>query len=71
MAETHTNADKTGYFIAFCVELYKNAHSLTGEEVVNIFSNQRVMKYLSDNYEVLHTQSPQWILEELNDFIKK
>lgn len=29
------------------------------------------LRYLEDNYEVIHTQSPQWILEEINDFLAK
>lgn len=28
------------------------------------------MEYLSENFEVLHTQSPGWILDEIEDLIK-
>lgn len=28
------------------------------------------LDYLERNHEVLHTQSPQWILEEINEFIR-
>ena len=30
-----------------------------------------VLDYLEENYEVLHTQSRQWLMEEIDDFIEK
>lgn len=29
------------------------------------------LEYLKENYEVIHTQSPQWIIEEIEEFIIK
>ncbi len=43
------------YFISFCIEQYKVEKELSGEEVVKIFNQYKVMEYLSDCYEVLHT----------------
>lgn len=57
------------YFVAFCVEIYKNAHAISGVEASEVFSAHGVMEYLSDNFEVLHTQSPSWILAEIDDII--
>jgi len=68
MKRSHT--EDVAYFIAFCVEMYKNAHSLTGEEASRIFFNHGVMEYLDGNFEVLHTQSPDWILDEIETVIK-
>ena len=65
-----TLTEDISYFIAFCNEMYKNAHSLTGKTVSRIFTRCGIMKYLADNYDVLHTQSPNWILEEIDDLIK-
>lgn len=62
--------DDTAYFIAFCIETYKNAHHMSGAEASAVFSNYGVMEYLSENFEVFHTQSPGWILAEIEDFIK-
>lgn len=62
--------DDIAYFIAFCVENYKNAHSLRGNDVSTLFAENGVMEYLEDNYEVLHTQSPQWLLSEIDDIIQ-
>ena len=58
------------YFIAFCVETYKNAHNISGAEASTVLSGHGVMNYFSENFEVLHTQSPGWILAEIEDFIK-
>lgn len=34
-------------------------------------SESGTLKYLEENYEVIHTQSPQWILEEIDEFLTK
>lgn len=62
--------DAETYFVAFCTEMYKNAHNLSGAEASDIFFKHGLMEYLRDNYEVLHTQSPSWILEEIESLIK-
>ncbi|MBP3298741.1 MAG: DUF3791 domain-containing protein [Muribaculaceae bacterium] len=62
--------DDIAYFIAFCVETYKNAHNIPGAEASAVFSDHGVMEYLSENFEALHTQSSAWILAEIEDFIK-
>ena len=58
------------YFISFCIEQYKNEHAMTGAQAMRCFDEYGVLEYLSMNYETMHTQSRQWILEDLNDFIK-
>lgn len=63
------HTDDIAFFIAFCVEKYKNTHSLSGEAVSDVFSKHGLMEYLADNYEILHTQSPQWIIAEIDDII--
>lgn len=67
----HNQIDDIAYFIAFCVEMYKNAHNISGAEASAVFSNHGVMEYLSQNFDVLHTQSPAWILTEIEDYIKE
>ena len=44
---------------------------MSGEEVAKLFYNKGVTQSLSDNYEVLHTQSHQWLIEEIDDFIER
>ena len=57
------------YFVAFCVEQYKNAKHLTGSQAFEELNQYGVLDYLAENYEILHTQSYQWILEDIEEFI--
>lgn len=57
------------YFLSFCIEQYKMKHGFSGEEVMNLFEEYNVLQYLSDNFEILHTQSRQWLIEEIEDYI--
>ena len=59
------------YFVSFCIEQYKVHISATGGEVMSIFDQYGVTEYLSANFDVLHTQSRQWLLEEIDDFIQQ
>ena len=58
------------YFVSFCIEQYKNAKHVTSAEALGLLSRYKVLEYLSDHYEVLHTQSRQWILEDIDEFIE-
>ena len=64
-----TYQDTIAFFISFCVEMYKNAQGVSGAEAYATLSSAGVLDYLEKNYEVLHTQSHQWILEEILTFI--
>ncbi|MBR5643769.1 MAG: DUF3791 domain-containing protein [Salinivirgaceae bacterium] len=57
------------YFVSFCIEQYKNAKKLTGEQAMLKLDQFGVLGYLEDNYDVLHTQSCQWILEDIDEYI--
>ena len=57
------------YFVSFCIEQYKNAKGLTGAEAIKVLDHYGVLEYLEEHFEVLHTQSHQWILEDIDDFI--
>lgn len=59
------------YFISFCIEQYKMHISASGAEVMDLFDKYGVTKYLSDNFEILHTQSRQWLIEEIDELINK
>ena len=56
-------------FVAFCIEQYKMATKQTGCEVEQMFSQRGVIKFLIDHYEVLHTQSAQFIQEEIGEYL--
>lgn len=58
------------YFVSFCIEHYKNTKALTGAEAVKQLGRYNVLDYLCEHYEALHTQSRQWIMEDIDEFIK-
>jgi hypothetical protein len=60
---------RISYFVSFCVEQYKNAKHLTGSQAFEELNQYGVLDYLVENYEILHTQSYQWILEDIDEFI--
>ena len=59
------------YFISFCIEQYMNENGIGEDEVMNTFSEYHVLDYLNEHYEVLHTQSRQWLIAEIDDIINK
>jgi hypothetical protein len=63
------NLKDTTYFISFCIEQYMNAKGINEDEVIATFSEYGVFDYLYDYFEVLHTQSRQWIIADIEEFI--
>lgn len=57
------------YFLSFCIEQYKNEKGMDGVEAMRILDKYGVLEYLRDHFEILHTQSRQWILSDIDDFI--
>ena len=66
--------DKTkqdiAYFLSFCIEQYKEAKGLSGSEAMSLLSEYGVLEYLAEHWEILHTQGRQWIIEDIDEFIK-
>lgn len=61
--------DTIPLFLSFCIEQYKNAKSITGAEAMEVMRETGALDYLERNYEVVHTQSPQWIREEIEEYV--
>lgn len=57
------------YFLAFCIEQYKQAKGLSGEQAMRTLSQHGVLDYLSAHYDVLHTQGHRWLLEEMDELM--
>ena len=57
------------HYVAFCIEEYGAAKGMTGEQVLDLFSQYGVTDYLSKCFEPLHTQGRQWLIEEIDEFI--
>ena len=59
------------YFVAFCIEQYKATKGMDGAYVAQLFFQNGVASYLADNFDVLHTQSRQWLMEEIDEYLKQ
>lgn len=59
------------YFMSFCIEYYRNRHKIPSDKAAEILSRTGTLEYLMNNYDVLHTQSPQWILSDMEDFVNQ
>lgn len=57
------------YFVAFCLESFKNKHGIGGEEASDLFDKFGIKQYLVKNYDILHTQGMPWILEEIEEMM--
>ena len=59
-----------GKFIVYCLEIYKSAKNMTGRQVIELFKRYGVTQYLLSSYEALHTTGTDYIIEEIDLFIK-
>lgn len=57
-------------FVVFCIEEYGAAKGMSGEQVLDLFSKYGLVDYLSEFYDVLHTQGRQWLIEEIDEYIE-
>lgn len=61
---------KTLDFKAFCFEAYKSYHKLKGIETMDLFKKYNVFHYLTTCYDVLHTTGREYIIEDIDIYIK-
>ena len=64
-----TDIQNRAYFLSFCIEQYKNKKGITGLEAMRLLDKYDVLEYLDSHYDILHTQSRQWLLEDIDEFI--
>lgn len=61
---------KKAEFVSWCIEEYAVAKSMKGRDVANMFSEKKVLDFLSSHYEILHTQGKSYIIETIEDFVR-
>ena len=61
--------DTIPLFLSFCIEQYAHRQQIGGADAMRLLLDSGALNYLEDNYEALHTQSPQWILEEVTSYL--
>jgi len=57
-------------FVLFCVEMYAQKHEISGRVVMDRFSEYGVVDFLRDGYDVLHTQGREWLIADMEDYLK-
>lgn len=57
-------------FIIFCLEAYKNAKNMKPETALNDFEKYDIFNFLENAYDVLHSQSLEYIVIEISELIK-
>jgi hypothetical protein len=62
---------KIPLFLIFCIENYAEVQKKTSEETVAIFDKYAIFQFLTNNFDVLHTQGQAYIVDEINLFIKR
>lgn len=63
------NQQDIAYFLSFCIEQYKNEKHLSGRDAMDVLERYGVLDYLAEHYEMLHTQSRQWLMEDIEEYI--
>lgn len=58
------------YFLSFCIEQYKTEKGISGADAVQVLKLYGVLEYLAEHFDVLHTQSKQWLLSDIDEFIQ-
>ena len=57
------------WFLASCVELYKDEKGLNGQEAYSYLRKTGAAEYISKCWEGLHTTSPLYILDCIDEYI--
>ena len=56
-------------FQLFCLESYRSAKGISGTKALADFRKASVFNFLASGFEVLHTQSKNYLLAEIAEYI--
>ncbi len=56
-------------FSIFILEAYKRRLKLTGPKALSLFKKYNVFSFLEEGYDVLHTQSIDYVVSEIQELI--
>ena len=59
-----------GKFLIYCLETYRQAKQMTGKQVYEMFKHYGVTNYILSCYEALHTTGANYIIEDIDIFMK-
>lgn len=58
-------------FQLFCLESYRSAKGISGTMALDDFRKADVFSFLASGFEVLHTQSKNYLISEITEFINR
>lgn len=58
------------YFAIFCIEEYKLAKGMSGDEVVALFNKYSIIQYLERYYDALHTKGIKYLINDIDEQIE-
>ncbi len=67
--DTYTGDESVPMFLTFAIEQYKNYKGISGEEAAAILTESGVLSHLAEYFDVLHTQSAQWLMAEIEEMV--
>ena len=62
--------DNVCTFFTFCVERYARKHKMSSLQSYALFRRYNVDKYLIEGFDVLHTQGEEYILQDIEMYLK-
>lgn len=69
-SDAYTGDDTIPEFVTFCIEQYKIYKGISGQEAMERLSQAGVLEYIAEQYDVLHTESKQWILKDIDQLVE-
>jgi len=58
------------WFLASCIELYKDEKRINGNEAYNYLRKTGAVKFITECWEGLHMTSAQYIVDSIDEYIK-
>jgi hypothetical protein len=58
------------WFLASCVELYKDNKGLNGQDAYNYLHKTGAVGFIKECWEGLHMTSPLYIIDSIDEYIK-
>lgn len=62
--------NKIEKFQVFCLEMYRFTKNISGISALKEFEQYDVFSFITSGYEVLHTQSLQYTINQIIDYIE-
>lgn len=68
--QTQNNSTEALLFLSFCLENYKEHKKISAEEALFLFQKYKVLDFLENVFDALHTQSKDYIMCEIDTYIR-